>query len=166
MRIDLLWMVVPLGLIGLGLFYFLRDLRVCYFFTPTEGTVIFSEVGGTNFDRESPTYYPHIEFEYVVDAITYKTGRYRRTQYETTGRSEKEEICKKYAVGTKHPVYFDPSHPERAVIERKISFVPLAIILAGLIFFAFLYDHGKTVKKIFPGWHWHFGHSSSAPMKK
>ena len=166
MRIDLLWMVVPLGLVGLGLFYFLRDLRVRHCYIQTEGIVTFSEVRGSSLEGTHPTYYPCIEFDYTVDAITYKTGRYRRTQYETTGRSEKEEICKKYAVGTKHPVYFDPSHPERAVIERKISLVPLAIILAGLIFFAFLHDQGKMVKKIFPGWHWHFGHPSSSPLGK
>ena len=118
------------GLVGFGawLLYDSRGLirlgLSSYRWARTEGTIIDSfddSFSIPGIDRTSTGIVPvqyketaHV-YEYQVDGRTH-----RCSTYCFGGWSDRAEAA--YLIGTKVPVYYDPNHPEVAVLHRGIQF--------------------------------------------
>jgi hypothetical protein len=109
----------------------------------TTGKVVISEVQalkkepgdlGHNMGDTNITNEPRVEYNFQVDGRTYR-GR-RVTIREKTADFELEPILARYPVGASVTVYYDPTNPQNAVLERDL---PGGVMLAGggcvLLFF-------------------------------
>ena len=139
--------IAALASFGFWLLYATRELNrfglSSYRWARTEGTIVdslensFTTAGIIGTFGVGPVQYAetaHV-YEYVVDGRPYRSSAYCfGTWMDKTGAA--------YLIGTKVPVYFDPKHPEMAVLKRGLQFgaifgiVPIAtaILLAFLIF--------------------------------
>jgi hypothetical protein len=128
-------------LVGLAAFYF-ATLRpaVRYFasrsWLETTCTVLSSQVGEHS-GSDSTTYSVDIVYTYIVDGRSYQSDRYGFLGGSSSGRAGKEEIVGRYPPGARVPCWFDPNHPEQAVLSREPSaewlfgLIPLAFVLIG-----------------------------------
>lgn len=119
-----------LGLLGFGawLLYGARELirlgLSSYRWVKVEGTIIdthddsFTIPGVTqNLTGVGPVEYKETAYyyEYLVNGRTYRCDTFC-----FGGWSEKAEAS--YLIGTKVPVYYDPNHPEMAVLRQGLQF--------------------------------------------
>lgn len=142
--------VLMLGLVGSGiwLLYIERNLirlgLASYQWARTEGTIVDSldnsfTIAGVNNTNSGvvPVKYDetaHV-YEYVVGDRTYRCDTYCFGGWADNAGAA-------YLIGTKVPVYYDPKHPEMAVLSRGLKFgavfglIPLiaGAVWAGLAF--------------------------------
>lgn len=89
-----------------------------------------------------------ISFQYTVDGRTYTSHRAYFFQSLVIGR-ESEELKDRYPVGSEFTVYYDPAHPQRAVIHRDLQWQRLlwwilAVSCFGVIALLFFIFRLKT----------------------
>lgn len=122
--------IAILGFVGCGvwLLYKERDLirlgLSSYRWKQTEGAIVDSQddsftIAGV--DRTStgvgPVQYKQTDYryEYVIGERTYRCSTYCFGGWA-------EQAGAAYLIGTKVPVYYDPNHPEVAVLKRGLQF--------------------------------------------
>ena len=132
---------------GVWLLYSSRELirlgLSSYRWAITEGTIVdshddsftISGIGGTSGSSvDVPVEYKetaHI-YEYQVEGRTYRCSNYCFGGWS-------ERLGAAYHIGTKVPVYYDPRHPETAVLRRGIQLgaifgvVPIGVALFWLL---------------------------------
>ena len=125
-----------LGFGGFGGWGVYQQFRVRQFL-PVEGEVTLSDVG-VNRSTEGTTFYPDIHFRYTVDGQTHDTGRYRIMVISSSGRSGKQEVVRRYPVGSKVRAWYDPNKPDVAVIDNSFSFFPAIFLTIGVIVLGFI----------------------------
>lgn len=76
--------------------------------------------------------YPFVEYEFEVNGKKYRSSRY--TIGEKTSDYELEDILNRHPVGTAVTVYYDPTNPKNAVLERTFPTWVFAA-MGGLIAF-------------------------------
>src|SRR5579863_6023630 len=65
---------------------------------------------------------PQVYFEYSVVAKTYRSDRYSfDTHSYSSGRNYAQRVVDEYPPGKTIPVFYDPEHPEVAILNREIS---------------------------------------------
>jgi hypothetical protein len=122
--------IVFVGLLGFGawLLYGARDFirlgLASYRWPSTEGTVIDSRDNSftiLGIDRTSTGIVP-VEYKETAHDYVYEVAgkMYRRSTFCFGGWAENATAA--YAIGTKVPVYYDPEHPEVAVLRRGLQF--------------------------------------------
>src|SRR5262245_28209544 len=122
--------IVFFALLGFGvwLLYGARDLirlgLASYKWPSTEGTVIDSRDDSftiAGIDRTSTGVVP-VEYKETVHDYVYEVAGdvYRCSTYCFGGWAENATAA--YAIGTKVSVYYDPKHPEVAVLRRGLQF--------------------------------------------
>lgn len=124
-------LLVILALLGLGiwLLYGMRDsIRLglsSYKWQKTEGTIIDSHDDSfsiAGIDRTSTGVVP-VEYKETVHDYVYEVaGRMYRCSTYCFGGGWAERAGAVYLIGTKVPVYYDPKHPEVAVLRRGLQF--------------------------------------------
>ncbi len=77
-----------------------------------QGRIVQSEVFRSHND-DGPTDEPLITYEYVAGGKTYRS---RRVKFSF--KPQTQPTLKKYPMGAVVPVYYDPSNPSEAVLER------------------------------------------------
>jgi hypothetical protein len=97
LTVFLLMFVLAFG--GFGGWGVYQQFRVRHFLA-VQGEVTHSEVG-VNRSTEGSTFYPDIRFRYTVDGQTHDTGEYRIQVISSSGQSGKQEIVRRYPVGSK-----------------------------------------------------------------
>jgi hypothetical protein len=80
-----------------------------------------------------------IEYEYTVDGKTYRSAQFSFATMSNVA-SHKEGRVKRYPVGRRVPVFFDPINPARAVVERNPSSASLWLGLGGLAMIALAFS--------------------------
>jgi len=130
----LLMFVAAFG--GFGVWGIFQQLRVRAFL-PVQAEVTHSEVG-VNRDADGSTFYPDIRFRYTVDGQTHDTGKYRIQVLSSSGRSGKQEIVRRYLVGSTVKAWYDPDQPEVAVLDKSFSLFPVIFLSLGVIVLAFV----------------------------
>ena len=114
----------------------LWEVRQAKRWPSTEGKVISSGITsrknkpgeiGYNFSDTEVSNDPLVKYEYTV--ANRKCQCNRITIGEKTSASELEEILARYPVGTPVTVYYDPTNPEKAVLERDL---PWGILFWGV----------------------------------
>jgi hypothetical protein len=138
--------IVFLVLLGFGiwLLYSTRDLirlgLSSYTWSSTEGTIVDSRDDSftiPGIDRTSTGIVP-VEYKETAHDYVYEVGghMYRCSTFCFGGWAERAGAA--YLIGTKVPVYYDPKHPEVAVLRRGLQFgaifgaVPIAAALLWL----------------------------------
>ncbi len=101
------------------------------------GKVILSEVRqSANTDEDGYTsysYYPRVEFAYMVAGQSYESKRLSFGGVTGTSNPDKaQETVNKYPVGSPVTVYYNPEKPSEGVIERVAGGSRLALIM-GII---------------------------------
>lgn len=123
---------------GLGLFAWAwtayRDGRLSLGWPSVSGQVTSSSVTleTTQADSDSrleSTYYPSVSYDYRVDGQALKGSRVGIGGAVGTARKEDAEaVAKRYAVGSKVDVYYDPANPEYAVLVRGANIIMVWVI--------------------------------------
>jgi Protein of unknown function (DUF3592) len=125
-------------LVGAAAFYFATVRPVMRYFasrswTETTCTVLSSQVGEHS-DSDGSTYSVDVVYTYSVEGRAYQSDRYGFLGGSSSGRSGKEAVVARYPPGARVSCWFDPAHPEMAVLSRE----PSAAWLVGLIPLLFL----------------------------
>lgn len=104
---------------------------------PVNGRVVESHVevrqGYSEDHGTTHSYAPHVEYEYEVNGITYRSDRLQpgtRVFISSRGRAEAEVA--RYAPGTPVTVYCDPANPAEAVLQPGKS--SKAGLVIGIVF--------------------------------
>jgi hypothetical protein len=134
----------------------LREVRQAKRWPATAGTVVLSSVKphqkrpnepGYNFGDTEVTNEPHVEYEFQVGNRKYRGSRI--TIGDKTSSFELEAILARYPVGTAVRVYYDPTNPNQAVLERDLPayiwYVAggcLTVMIGGPLLAAFFYFQG------------------------
>ena len=111
-----------------------RDGRLSLGWPSVSGQVTSSSVTleTTQADSDSrleSTYYPSVSYDYRVDGQALKGSRVGVGGAVGTARKEDAEaVAKRYAVGSKVDVYYDPANPEYAVLVRGANIIMVWVI--------------------------------------
>jgi hypothetical protein len=168
----LCWAMFP-TLILVAVVVKMREVYKARRWPATEGKVLVSNIQpqiktpgapGYNFHDTEVTNEPRVEYEYQVGGKTYRNQRI--TIGEKTSEYELEEILARYPVGAAVTVYYDPSNPQTAVLERDIFNGKMFTVLGCMMLFfigfpflaVFLYNNGVDWLKT------HIAHPRNAPF--
>ena len=121
-----------------------REVRAISRWFPAPGKIVSSRVEAREVTRsgsgsESSTSteirnFPAITFEYKVGGKTFRSSRY--SVQENVGNFEVSETLARFPRGADVTVFYDPSDPSKAVIERTMpegAFKFMAYLSAGLV---------------------------------
>lgn len=105
-----------------------------------EGIVTFSELNKSRDSDGKDMYSANIQYNYSVGGKEYSDGSIQTLDGSSSVKSSVKKTIKKYAVGTKVTVYYDPEFPNTAVLEPGTSFLfgimlklPLAFCAASVL---------------------------------
>lgn len=88
-----------------------------------------------NISKGTTNYFPEIVYKYTVDGKGYTGTKFRTLGYSSERRSEIEKMMPKLPVGGKIKIFYNPSDPGEATVEKAPA--PSRIILVfGLIVIA------------------------------
>ena len=109
------------------------------------GTVVHAKVASYDSRSDGKTtrmYSADVRYTYTVNSTQYSSGRVSLGDSSTNSSSGKEEIVRRYPMGSQVIVYYDPSRPEDALLEPGAAFIThipfafgLLCVFAGLIAF-------------------------------
>ncbi|HEX4966272.1 MAG TPA: DUF3592 domain-containing protein [Thermoanaerobaculia bacterium] len=143
-------------LIGAAAFYFATvrpamQALAARSWTETECTVLSSQVG-THSGSDSDTYSVDVVYTYEVEGRGYQSNRYGFLGGSSSGRAGKEEVVARYPPGARVPCWYDPAHPEQAVLSREPSaewlfgLIPLVFVLVGAAGMAWAFRAGRRAR--------------------
>ena len=101
----------------------------------TEGRILSSVVRRSS-GRQGTICEPDIVYQYAVDGTDYAHWAVDLRGLGTTCGSVAAEVVARYPVGATVTVYYDPDHPERAVLEPGLHWSNLVLLFVGLPFLA------------------------------
>jgi hypothetical protein len=86
-------------------------------------------------DGDVTVYYPNIEYQYVVDGISYfgKRAHFLANAYGFTDKQMRKLGFVNLKAGSNIQISFDPTNPSDSVISAKISYGVLIMILVFLL---------------------------------
>lgn len=125
--------------IGLGLLVYsgfaARETLAARGWPTTSGVVTFAGIVERSSGEDQPVYAADLRYNYTVGSQPYQGTRIRAVQAAGTPDSAAaESVLKRYVPGQQIPVYYNPDHPERAVLEQ--GFDPALWLPIGLgVFF-------------------------------
>lgn len=112
---------------------------------PATGGQITASSVGISMSDDGTEYSPDVSYIYQVEGREYDGSR---ISFGGTNGGEEEAIryTQRYPIGKKVSVYYDPSRPERAVLEpgsctgceQSLTFLGSVALIALLVFFIYL----------------------------
>lgn len=63
-------------------------------------------------------YFPDVQYEYVVDGITYQSNRFWSEKMQINKADKIQALVAQYPVGTQVTVYYDPNNPADAFLQK------------------------------------------------
>ena len=81
-------------------------------------------------DGQRYSYIPKVHYIYHVEGQVFQGARVKFGQPNYGCLNKPEDILAKYPSGREVCVYYDPLHPEEAVLER-VAFVPVVYLMVG-----------------------------------
>jgi hypothetical protein len=98
----------------------------------TTGKIISSEMetrrGGR---RRSITYHAAIVYDYSVEGTKYSGNRICFGDYGSSDANHARQILNRYPAGMQVSVYYNPSKPKDAVLERRLSWTVYLALIVG-----------------------------------
>jgi len=110
----------------------------------TSGEIIRSQLGITT-DSDGDTYRPEVAYEYVVNDIRYINDRLRFDGgIYSSNRDNAARKVAQYEMGMTVSVFYDPTDPQEAVLERNLTtgiqtYLGVGIILLAIGIFLIIY---------------------------
>lgn len=137
------WLLIPFGFIffAAGVFFlwlaFLAPLLESYqaeSWPSTKCEIVHSKVK-VNRDSEGDSYKPIVKFQFAVDGINYTSDR---QSFQSISGSSKwaHGIVKQHPLGATQQCFYDPEHPNNAVLVKDFSTSFYLFSLIPLIFVA------------------------------
>ncbi|MEZ6165491.1 MAG: DUF3592 domain-containing protein [Phycisphaerales bacterium] len=125
---GVIWMLVVLGFDGFIGYQFWRAYDARTRFLAAEGEVTASWVESSS-TSDGMTYEARVEYEFVLNGTTYYGDRHSYFSISTSSRGHAEEVVKRYPVGRRVQVHYDPGEPEDSVLEVDARSFPSIAIL-------------------------------------
>lgn len=119
--------------IGVAIADLLRGART-YRWRRAEGRVVRSLVAhSAETDGEGTTdvYRAEVHYRYEASGALRSGCAVRATDRGSPSRTRAERRCARYPEGARVTVFYDPAHPDRAVLERGAGSGPLALFAWG-----------------------------------
>jgi hypothetical protein len=117
------------------------DMRATYFSDPltrqmTTGQIVASTYHSVS-GRTGTSFIPDIAYTYQVNGVEYRSTKITFEHRDFSSSAHVESFIQYYPVGRSVPVYYDPTDPQLASLERfsKGDFVPIVIIFVVSLFF-------------------------------
>lgn len=130
-------MLFGLGLAGFALAK-IHELRAIRRWPATRGRIISSRVieeesaSAGEHDTSSIIYRPEVHFEYAVGGREYASSRVQWVPRAASWRGLAEGVVARYAAGREATVYYDPTDPRRAVLEREGTGLLVGVSVLGI----------------------------------
>lgn len=137
----LVFVLVGLGFVGRGLIDIYRGYR-SHSWASTSGVIVRSGVEWRTGEREDFT--PTVAYRYKVGNVEYESDKIGFGSRTTGRHHEAKAWVDRYQVGTTVPVFYDPTNPAEAVLERGVvrGWGPLVLgsifVAVGIFFRAML----------------------------
>jgi hypothetical protein len=125
-------------LIGAGLSWWgwtiVRNARASAAWPTTQGQITASEIEHSRDSEGDDSYTPRVTYTYQVNGLSYESYmiKYGETSYGNEGTAL--EILSRYPVGQAVNVYYDPTNPDRAVLEPGVSGGSYILLGIGVLF--------------------------------
>jgi len=145
------WQLSPILKVGLVIFggLFLLGGPVCGYFALSmvadaqetanwphaDGVITRSEVCELGI-AISPDFKPDITYEYELNGQSHVGNRVRTNDGEFDKRSGAEQVVRRYPVGKKVRVYYNPTNPNNSMLEAGAGFQEYALVFVAFIMFA------------------------------
>lgn len=102
-----------------------------------EGQILASKVD-TFSDRdgtiEHRRYQARVSYSYWVKKVNFRGQRVGLDSVSTSDSADAERIVRRFPVGTKVPVYYDPTDPNQAVLDKSSGGgIPLVILTGTMV---------------------------------
>jgi len=98
------------------------------------GTMTLSKVISKS-DSEGTIYSPQLEYKYIVNGVSYTGDSYRPVRFDgSSDRGYAREVVEAHPVGAEVTVYYDPSDPQKAFLNRSFKGLDLMMVLFLLPF--------------------------------
>jgi hypothetical protein len=128
--IGLILAAVGLFSCWVGISVYLKDQQARHW-PATTGQILYSSVDESSNSDGDTTYTPLIQYSYRVNDQQH-VGSVWRFGASKTGRTEAYETIASYRIGSTATVFFNPDHPEEAVLEPNTTQGTLVAIILSL----------------------------------
>jgi hypothetical protein len=111
-----------------------RNARASAEWPTAEGRISSSEIEHSTDSEGDDDYTPRVSYTYQVNGLSYENFTIKFG--ETTYSSERTalEILARYPVGQAVSVHYDPTNPDRAVLEAGVTGGSYIVLSIGVIF--------------------------------
>jgi hypothetical protein len=101
-----------------------------------ESSAVTQHQDNSNPDSSGTLYSANVRYSYAVNGRTYQSSTiWSGTHYSSSSSGEQQQIVARYPPGKAVPVYYDPEHPEEAVLEPGVFFTSYILYVAGWVVF-------------------------------
>jgi len=104
--------------------------------TVIEGTVYSDWFSGSHDAPGYYLYYPRVTYTYNVSGAEYQCDNIWRLDHQSKIPNEAYGVIYSYPQGMNVTVYYDPSNPSQAVLDRSEEVSPLAAVAVGVALLA------------------------------
>ncbi len=125
---GIIWMLFVLGFDGFIGYGFWRTYDARARFLTTPGVVTGSEIERSS-SSDGTTYAANIEYEFELGGTSYTGDRHSFFSFGTSSSEHASEVVRRYPVGKRVTVYYDPGEPEQSVLEIDTRSFPAVAIL-------------------------------------
>ncbi len=117
------WTIIIAGTLGLFAALYERSRAARSIGWPTtRGEVVVSRASKVgNPTSLLPAYHEYVQYQYSVSGRTYRSSKAGAHGGFYAGRKRCNQLTNRYPVGRHITVYYDPKHPERAVLEPGVG---------------------------------------------
>ncbi len=133
--IFVILLAIGIGLIGWGV-QLLRKAKESEHWPTASGEIKLSEVERRvdNDGKRSVKYYPNVVYDYTVSGRTYTSNCVSSINFGTTSpKGHALETTRKYRVGRKVKVYYNPDDNSSAVLQPGVTLVNYMPMLVGVV---------------------------------
>lgn len=103
------------------------------------GEIVTSEIKYKQDGSDDGGYGLHICYRYEVGSQTYQSDQFTKNMRVLANASWHEDKSKKYPIGKKVTVYYNPKKPQDSIIENQFDFETLYLVLAIFVVIAICY---------------------------
>ena len=125
---GIIWMLFVLGFDGFIGYGFWRTYDAKARFLTTAGEVTASRVESSS-TSDGTTYAARIEYEFELGGTSYTGDRHSFFSFGTSSSEHANAIVRRYPVGKRVTVYYDPGEPQQSVLEIDTRSFPAVAIL-------------------------------------
>ena len=133
MFLFLVFFLVGAGLVWWG-WTILQNARASADWPIVEGRITRSLVDHSTDAEGGDSYSPEVTFVYVADGRSYEGRTIKFGENSYSSERKAQEILSHYPMGQTVTVFYDPAHPDKAVLEPGVSGGSYIVLSIGVLF--------------------------------